>query len=48
MINKDVINEIFKKDINILQAYNSILNDHLNKIKFENRKRCEEEQKQQK
>lgn len=47
MINKDVINEIFKKDINILQAYNSILDDHLNKIKFKNRKRCEEEEKQQ-
>ena len=47
MINKNLMNKIFKKDINVLHAYNSILNDHLDKIKFETKKQYKEEQKQQ-
>ena len=47
MINKNLMNKIFKRDINVLHAYNSILNDHLNKIKFETKKQYKEEQKQQ-
>lgn len=47
MTNKNLMNKIFKRDINVLHAYNSILNDHLNKIKFETKKQYKEEQKQQ-